>query len=263
MQGDTAKTGLDMEKERQALVQSEIVDRAVYVTLNRPDRLNSLTTPLLSQLLDTLKDVNKRPDLSCLVVQGNGRGFCAGMDREFYESTLHEPTSSTMHEMVDFLRIGGEVFSQILAFEGLTVSCVSGFVIGGGLLLSSACDIRVVEENCKMSLPERDYGLPVAWGALGRLVDIVGESRVLDWVVTGRNILDAEAYDAGLTTRLVGVGDSGDVAAEYAAAAAGHHEILRGFTKPRVRAHARQDDRLSTLEAMGAFEFVLRHREMP
>ena len=222
------------------------------VTLDRPDDANSLTTELLEELSAELHALQGREDVFALVLGGEGRGFCAGMDRALAERLLPDGRLGAPQELARFLDLGGRVFEQIRTFRGITIARVNGFAIGGGMLLMTACDVRVVVGGARLSVPEASFGLPLSWGAVGRLIDLVGEGRALDWIATGRRLGFDEAVGSGFVTRAVDPEQLDAVVDEYVEAVRANPALFIGITKPQIRSYARPATTVPTLETLGS-----------
>ena len=124
------------------------------LTLNRPSSLNALSDEMMAEIIMAVNWFNQQPDLSVVVVSGTGRTFCAGFDIRALEkkatSATEEPVSSdTGRLMADVLERMGPV----------SVARLQGHVIGGGLVLAAACDLRIASSNTRFSIPEIDLGL--------------------------------------------------------------------------------------------------------
>ncbi|MFC9836372.1 enoyl-CoA hydratase/isomerase family protein [Rhodococcus sp. NPDC127530] len=229
-----------------------VQDGVARMVLNRPDEANSLNTQMLEELSAELHALHGRDDVFALVLSGEGRGFCAGMDRALAERLLPDGQLGEVQELTRFLDLGGRVFEQIRSFPGITVAAVRGFAIGGGMLLMTACDVRVVVTGARLAVPESTFGLPLSWGAVGGLIDLVGEGRALDWIATGRKPSFEELMMSGFITRAVAEEDLDDVVDEYVTTVRANPALFIRVTKPQIRSYARPASALSTLETLGS-----------
>ena len=170
-------------------------DRA-FVTVERPATLNSLDIPTLRALADAAGEVAARPSLKVVVVRGRGRAFSSGLDLGLLGGGAG----------IDPRRVpesGREMVEAIDSIPAVTLAVLRGAVVGGGLVLASACDLRVAAEDTYFSIPEVDLGLPVGWGGVPRLVRELGPALTRELIMTCRPFTAREAKDAGFLNTVV------------------------------------------------------------
>jgi enoyl-CoA hydratase/carnithine racemase len=168
------------------------------VVLNDPSHHNPLNLEVLECLEATIREIADDPDVRVLVLQGSGPSFSAGAD-------LKERTDGSSHGVLEQRRRAGRwqrVLSEIERLPQVSIAALQGHVIGGGVLLAAACDLRIAGTNVRIQVPEVRLGLPLTWGGLPRLVREIGLPRTRDLVITGRSIGAEEAVAWGLVTRL-------------------------------------------------------------
>jgi enoyl-CoA hydratase/carnithine racemase len=166
----------------------EVRDGVGWITLNRPDVLNALDTPLAAELAARAAMAAADPELFAVVVRGVGRAFCSGMDRTalsagwigeaFYRHWIR--ALNTFEDM-------GKVVLAVL----------HGHAIGGGLQLALACDLRLATDDAVIGLGATRHGL-VPDGAVLRLARVVGLGRAKELALLNQNIGPAEAKAIGL-----------------------------------------------------------------
>ncbi|AHY47389.1 Enoyl-CoA hydratase/carnithine racemase [Rubrobacter radiotolerans] len=184
-----------MAEEKLLLAERAEGDPAVAVlTLNRPKALNALNAALLGELADTLEALDADDEVRCVVLTGSERAFAAGGD-------IKQMSDSTAAEMVK--RESPNPWKRIAAARKPLVAAVSGFCLGGGLELAMTCDMIVASETARFGQPEISLGIIPGAGGTQRLTHAVGKARAMELVLTGRQISAAEAFDAGLLTRVV------------------------------------------------------------
>ncbi len=187
-----------------------VTDRVMTLKLNRPDKLNAFTVEMASELIDLFTRVNDDDDVGAIVVTGEGRAFCAGMDlaREGNVFGLDESLQPTMDDMrtrlddpviVDGVRdTGGRVTLAIHACRKPVIAAINGAAIGIGATMTLAMDVRLVGEQAKIGFVFGKLGIVPEACSSWFLPRLVGISRALDWVYSAR-ILDAqEVLGAGL-----------------------------------------------------------------
>ncbi len=175
----------------------EVTDRIAWVTLNRADKLNTLTNALLFELCDAAFKVQNDPGVGLAIITGAGdKAFSAGAD--IAELSRCDATSGTVQS-----RRGQDVFDLIETLWKPVIASVNGYAFGGGCELAMACTLRVASENAVFALPEVKLGLIPGYGGTQRLPKIVGRGRALEYIMTGRRIDAQEALRVGLVNRVV------------------------------------------------------------
>ena len=170
-----------------AAVLTEVVDRVLVVTLNRPDARNAIDGELAAQLVDAVAELDSNPLLSTGVVTGAGRGFCSGMDLKAFAK------AGVPKGLLSLMRSG--------AGKPL-VAAVEGFAFAGGLELALACDLIVASKGARFGIPEVAVGLMAAGGGLVRLPRRLPPAVALEMALTGDPLTAEEAYRHGLVSRL-------------------------------------------------------------
>jgi enoyl-CoA hydratase/carnithine racemase len=166
------------------------------ITLNRPDKLNPLSTTTLRELADAAQWCDVQAALKVVVIGGAGRAFTAGADLAAFTG----PATDAPRESAD---AGRAMADAIEAMRAVTVARIHGHCVGGGVVLAAACDLRVAAESTRFSIPEVDLGIPLAWGGVPRLVREIGPARAKELVMTCRPFGAAEAHAMGFVNRVV------------------------------------------------------------
>ena len=168
--------------------------RVVVVTLNRPEVLNALNSDVMREIIDTLQELDRDPEVGCFVLTGAGRAFAAGAD-------IKELASKTYMDMfhADFLS-GWEAFANLRTPK---IAAVNGYALGGGCELAMMCDMIFAAKTAKFGQPEIKLGLIPGMGGTQRLTKLVGKSKAMDMILTGRMMDADEAERAGLVARVI------------------------------------------------------------
>jgi enoyl-CoA hydratase len=203
------------------------------VLLSRPDRRNAVDGPTAAALADAFRAFDADPEAAVAVLHGEGGTFCAGAD-------LHALGTADQNRVEDDGT--GPMGPTRMRLGKPVVAAVSGHAVAGGLELALWCDLRVVEESAVLGVFCRRWGVPLVDGGTVRLARLVGTSRALDLVLTGRAVGAAEALQMGLANRVV---PDGSARAEAEALAA----QIATFPQTCLR-----HDRLSLLEQHGLDE---------
>jgi enoyl-CoA hydratase/carnithine racemase len=166
------------------------------ITLNRPEKLNALSSELLKQL-DSLLDVATRDSrVHVIVITGTGRAFAAGAD-------IHEYMRFTQEEFQHFTELGGGVNRKIEQLAQPVIAAVNGYAVGGGFELALSADMIVASEKAQFGFPEIRLGLFPGGGATQKLPRLLGIQQARRLILTGEMISAAEAATFGLVYKVV------------------------------------------------------------
>lgn len=165
-------------------------------TLNRPEKLNALSTELLSTLAQLLSEAKVNPKVKALIITGEGRAFCAGADI----SKLAQCTAQTGYE---FARYGQEVFRLLETMGKPSLAAINGFSFGGGCELAISATLRIASTKAQLGQPEVKLGVIPGYGGTQRLARLIGKGRALDLCLTGRFINAETALNWGLVSEVV------------------------------------------------------------
>ncbi|KAM9337733.1 enoyl-CoA hydratase EchA19 [Symphorus nematophorus] len=196
----------------------------VTVGINRPEVRNAVNQETARRLLEELEAFDSDPDLNVAVLHGKGGNFCAGYDLK----ELANHTASLKLEQ-DVTKGPGPMGPSRLELSKPLIAAVSGFAVAGGLELALLADLRVVEESAVMGVFCRRFGVPLIDGGTVRLPRLIGLSRALDLILTGRPVGAQEALAYGLANRVVPDGQALQVALQLA-------EEINGFPQQCLRA---------------------------
>jgi len=174
-------------------------DAVATITLNRPEKLNAFAGTMREDLLAALRDVERDKNCRVAVITGAGRAFCAGGDVEFMRELQQRRDVETFSKM---LRAGGEVVLQIVQMPKPVIASINGVAAGAGCNLALACDYRIASEQAKLGETFVRIGLHPDWGGTWLLPRIVGRSRALELMMTGRMVDANEALAIGMVDRV-------------------------------------------------------------
>ena len=168
------------------------------ITLNRPDRLNTLVPQLVDELDHALAELEKDESVRCLVIAGAGeKAFSAGADVTAFGDV------SKSHRVWQMSRRTQQVFNRLADFPKPTLAAIQGYALGGGCELALACDFRIAAKRAKIGQTEITLGLIPGAGGIARLVKLLGLARAKELVLLGPRLSADEAFAAGLVTRVV------------------------------------------------------------
>ncbi|MAE93451.1 MAG: hypothetical protein CL910_02195 [Deltaproteobacteria bacterium] len=175
----------------------EVKDGVGTVTLNRPDRLNTLAIPTVDRLTELLLTAGASEEVHAVVLAGNGKRFCAGADQA--EMVEREPQAwePIVRRYLDPVR-------AIVSMDKPVIAALHGDAVGGGLGLAMACDFRVAAEGIRLGAPFTPIGLAGCDMSAGWFLPrLVGLGTATDLMFTGRLVKADEALEIGLVHRVV------------------------------------------------------------
>jgi enoyl-CoA hydratase len=176
-------------------VRAERRGRVLVVTIDRPERRNAVDGPTAAALHDTFARFDGDDDLDVAVLTGAGGTFCAGADLK----AISTGTGNRIEE--DVTRPGPLGCTRMLLSKPV-VAAVEGHAVAGGLELALWCDLRVAAADATFGVYCRRWGVPLVDGGTIRLPRLIGQSRALDMILTGRGVSGVEAGEWGLANRV-------------------------------------------------------------
>ena len=198
------------------------------ITINRADKMNSLTFEANDDLVAAWHEFDQDESARAAVITGAGdRAFCAGAD-------ITELTGRTLLAQKAGAELGQRVFSKLDTLPIPSIAAISGFALGGGCELALSCSFRLATPRARFGLPEVKLGLIPGYGGTQRLPRLVGESRALEIILTGRMVSAEEALAIGLVNRLV-EGDLLEAAVAFAVELGGFSLVASGLAREAVR----------------------------
>ena len=182
-------------------------DGILWMTLNRPEKLNALTFPLLKEMRDILVDVRFDRTVRCIVITGAGRGFCAGMDMGGNANPDRKPPPEPAAVDAEGYRLNfrheTETYIALRRVEVPIVAMINGPAVGAGFDLATHCDLAVGSTSARYQVAYVKRGLYADLGGFWILPKILGWRKAMELMMTGRFMSAEEAHEAGLTNYLV------------------------------------------------------------
>ncbi|MGM1062934.1 crotonase/enoyl-CoA hydratase family protein [Saccharothrix sp. Mg75] len=210
------------------------------VLLNRPEVRNAVDGPTAHTLAEVFREFDEDPSASVAVLHGEGGTFCSGADLKAIGTARgNDPRSPS-----------GPMGPTRVRLSKPVIAAVAGHAVAGGLELALWCDLRVVEEDAVFGVFCRRWGVPLVDGGTVRLPRLIGASRAMDLVLTGRPVHSGEALRIGLANRVVPNGTSRAEAERLA-------REVAAFPQACLR-----EDRLSLLEQEGLPEAAALDNEL-
>ena len=212
-------------------VMTETRDRITIVRLSRPEVRNAVDGPTARALADAFRQFDADPGSDVAILHGEYGSFCAGAD---LKAVAAEAGSNRLSPEGD-----GPMGPSRMVLGKPVIAAIAGHAVAGGLELALWCDLRVGEQSAVLGVYCRRWGVPLIDGGTVRLPRLIGHSRALDLILTGRAVTAEEALQIGLANRVVPDGE----ALSEALALAG---LLCRFPQTCLRS-----DRLSAYEQWG------------
>lgn len=181
-----------------------------WITLNRPQRLNTLSVGMRDDLWEVMQAVADDPEVRVVIFRGAGdRAFCAGAD-------LSEFLTAPPPALARQVRYERDLWGLLSAFPKPLIAAIHGFCLGSGCEISLCCDLRVCSDDARFAMPETSLGIIPAAGGSQTLPRTVGVAYALSLVLTGEYIDAQEARRIRLVQRVVPRGELYPVAEDWA-----------------------------------------------
>lgn len=177
-------------------LQLEIADRLAVVRLNRPAVRHALSQALMRELIHVASGLAERADVDVVILTGDDTCFSAGADLRDARDWADAAQPLVQRRLTASL--GYRLCKAWEELPQVTLVAIEGYAVGGGLALSLACDWRVLADDAFVSLPEIALGIPLTWGTIPRLVNLLGPARAKRLTILCERIGAAEALAMGL-----------------------------------------------------------------
>jgi enoyl-CoA hydratase/carnithine racemase len=206
----------------------ETAPGVTLIRLNRPEALNALSAALLAELGQALAVAQADAAIGCIVITGSAKAFAAGAD-------VKEMSDKSYAQMFkdDFFAAGAR------AVEGTRkpiIAAVAGYALGGGCELAMMCDFILAADTAKFGQPEITLGVSPGLGGTQRLTRLVGKSKAMDMILTGRMMGAEEAERSGLVSRVFPADSLLDEVLAIAAKIAAQSPLAAAMNKEMVNA---------------------------
>jgi enoyl-CoA hydratase/carnithine racemase len=175
----------------------QVDGQVLTIILDRPDRLNAFTTRMMTELLDAFDRADGDDNVRAVIITGRGRGFCAGADLGGGPSTFDYPEGEEVRDG------GGRVALRVFDSAKPVIAAINGPAVGVGLTMTLPMDVRLASTNARMGFVFARRGVVPEACSSWFLPRVVGISRAVEWVATGRVFPAGEALDARLVRAVV------------------------------------------------------------
>ncbi|HQD83741.1 MAG TPA: enoyl-CoA hydratase/isomerase family protein [Quisquiliibacterium sp.] len=178
----------------------EVRDHVATITLNAPQRMNTISRPMLQQLGARLLDADGDPAVRCVILTGAGRAFCAGLDVVAMAEGRQTNLSGTPRSTIDLKTTPPTVLH---AMEKPVICAVNGGAAGYGMDLAIGCDIRIMARSAKFAAAFCERGVLPESGSTWYLPRMIGWAKAAQLIFTGRTLTADECLEWGLTNEVV------------------------------------------------------------
>jgi enoyl-CoA hydratase/carnithine racemase len=176
-------------------IRYEVADNVLTITLDRPERLNAFTETMGAELIEAFERADGDDEVRAIIVTGSGRGFCAGMDLQAGGATFdygERPGDEVPRDG------GGRLVLRIFECAKPVIAAINGPAVGVGITMTLPMDIRLAAEEARMGFVFTRRGIVPEACSSWFLPRVVGISRAMEWVASGRVFNAQEALEGGL-----------------------------------------------------------------
>lgn len=188
-----------------------VADRIAHISINRPDKANSLHLPMWEGFVEVMAWADATPEVRVVVLSGEGKHFCAGIDLEMFGGLGLEGGSDVGRQAESLRQLILKLQDSFNAFERCrkpVITAIHGACVGGGVDLITAADLRYATADAKFSIKEVDLGMAADVGTLQRLPHLIGASVMRELAFTGRDFMADEALSIGLLNAVLPTKDA-------------------------------------------------------
>lgn len=233
----------------------EKTDAITTVSLNRPSKLNSLTSELIDELRALVEQWRDDASTRAIILTGTGKSFSAGADIDLL--TRIGETATPDQTCAEILKWRA-TFDALEQLPQITIAAINGLAYGGGVVLALACDFRLASTRAIFGLPEIKLGMVLALGGTQRLTRLIGVSAAKEMILRGRNVTAIDAQRMGLVHRVTEPGDLLGVARSWAERAVSYSPRALALAK-RLIDQSFERDANASAEAETAAQVELLH----
>ncbi len=179
----------------------EVSDHIATITLNRPERMNTISAAMLDELTKTLVAVNEDPQVRVVILTGTGRAFCAGLDLN--EASSGEGIGGANRKFPATIDLRNTPPTVLFAMDKPVICALNGSAAGYGMDLALGCDIRIMADNAKLAAAFVKRGIVPESGGTWFLPRMLGWAKAAEIIFTGRTLSAADCLADGLANHVV------------------------------------------------------------
>lgn len=209
------------------------------ITLNRPERLNAISRPMLNELSAKVVEADKDPDVRCIILTGAGRGFCSGLDLIDTSDRMDEGGKASMSQGSNRPRqlfdLRDAPINVMWHCDTPIICAINGAAAGYGMDLTLLCDIRIMADNAKLAAVTAKRNVVPESGGTWLLPRLIGWAKSAELYYRGRTIGAAEAKEIGIVNEVVAKDDLMPTARAWAQEVADNAPMAVQTTKRMMR----------------------------
>lgn len=213
-------------------------NRVATITLDRPEKLNAFAGSMREELIASLQSIAGDETVRAVIITGAGRAFCSGGDVERMRSLQNQGDEAAFAEL---LAAGRRVVTLIRHMPQFVIAAINGVAAGAGCNLALACDYRIAADTAKLGETFVRIGLHPDWGGTFFLPRLVGPSRAMEIMMTGRMVGAEEAERIGMVDRVVAAAELSAATADLARSIADGPPLALSALKRAIYASADND----------------------
>ena len=219
-------------KTDELLVEHE--DYVLTLTLNRPERLNAITTEMLTELSEKMAEANRDPDVRCIILTGAGRGFCSGLDLINTGENMDERRgkSNRPRQLFD---LRGAPINVMWSIDKPIICAVNGAAAGYGMDMTLLCDMRIASTNAKMAAVTAKRNVVPESGGTWLLPRLIGWGKTAEIYYRGLTLSAQESHELGIVNTVVDPDDLMPTARQWAQEIADNAPMAVQTTKRMMR----------------------------
>ncbi len=215
------------------MIRIERQEKTAVVTFDRGERLNAFNQHLIQRLTQVAREFERDQEIQAIVLTGTPQAFSAGMDLD--DEMWHMPEASDLERRETFYS-GVRLCEAWERLPQITIAAIDGMAVGAGVALGLACDWRVVARDAFLYVPEAKVGINLQWGALPRLISLVGPARAKRICLLCEKLPADQALAWGLVDEVAAEGGALAVALELAVEVSKQPDVTIRMIKEAVNA---------------------------
>ncbi len=215
------------------MIRIERQDKTAIVYFDRGERLNAFTQPLIGELTRTAREFEKDQVIQTIVLTGTQQSFSAGMDLD--DEMWNMPDATDLERRETYYS-GVRLCAAWEQLPQITIAAIDGMAVGAGVALALACDWRVAAKDAFLYVPEVKVGINLQWGAVPRLVALVGPAKAKQICLLCEKYSAEQAFAWGLLDKVASAGGAVEVAIELAAKVNKQPDVATRMIKEAINA---------------------------
>ncbi|MBU0995759.1 MAG: enoyl-CoA hydratase/isomerase family protein [Proteobacteria bacterium] len=157
-------------------------EHVATVSLNRPEKLNTLSIDLMKEIIQAVREFQEDEVSRVVIFTGKGKNFSCGVDLADSNQSSSMMGASMLKKLRQ-LDLGPKMIREIYEMSQITIAAVNGFALGGGACIAAACDFRIGADDCRIGYPEVGLGMNLSWRALPMCVNLIGAARAKRMII--------------------------------------------------------------------------------